>query len=153
MYRLFASAARVAMITNFVPQTSSPVPSACNAASVSARGYDTSPVILSTRLSHRLGAEEGGEDFAIGVEDHVLKAMDDGQDRRDNGVLVLTSNLPKPGSPGDRALRAVGPRVIFDVVELYDPAGLGRLRYYAEAQDPSPLPGFWTESELAGSPQ
>jgi site-specific DNA-methyltransferase (adenine-specific) len=83
---------------------------------------------------------------------HVLKAMDDGQERHDNSVLVLTSNLPRPGSPGDRALRAVGPRVIFDVIELYDPAGLERLRRYAEAAEPVRLPGFWSEGELAESP-
>jgi DNA modification methylase len=80
---------------------------------------------------------------------HVLRSMDDGQDRRDSSVLVLTSNLPKVGSPGDRALRAVGPRVIFDVIELYDPAGRERLRSYAEASEPSPLPGFWSQTELA----
>jgi site-specific DNA-methyltransferase (adenine-specific) len=83
---------------------------------------------------------------------HVLQAMHDGQNRKDSSALVLTSNLPKLGSPGDRALRSVGPRVIFDVIELYDPAGLERLRAYASAADPEPLPGFWTEQELADSP-
>lgn len=80
---------------------------------------------------------------------HVLKSMEDGQGS--DQVLVLTSNLPKPGSPGDRALRAVGPPLIFDVIELYDPAGLARLRQYAEDPDQLPLPGFWTEAELDGS--
>jgi site-specific DNA-methyltransferase (adenine-specific) len=84
---------------------------------------------------------------------HVLKAMGDGQDRHDDAVLVLTSNLPKPGSPGDRALRAVGPGVIFDAIELYDPAGLDRLRHYAQSSDPSPLPGFWSPTELAEYPR
>ena len=84
---------------------------------------------------------------------HVLAAMGDGQDRRDESVLVLTSNLPKPGSPGDRALRAVGPGVIFDAIELYDPAGLDRLRQYAQTPDPSPLPGFWSQSELDQNPR
>lgn len=81
---------------------------------------------------------------------HVLAAMADGQDRTDAHVLVLTSNLPKPGSPGDRALRAVGPGVIFDVIELYDPAGRVRLRSYAADPDRQ-LPGFWTEGELVES--
>ena len=80
---------------------------------------------------------------------HVLTAMSDGQDRRDEGVLVLTSNLPKTGSPGDRALHAIGPGVIFDAIELYDPAGLDRLRRYAESSDQAPLPRFWLESELS----
>lgn len=66
-----------------------------------------------------------------------------------NAVLILTSSVPKPGSPGDRALRAVGPAAIFDVIELYDPSALARLRAYAESSEPSPLPGFWTEVELA----
>ncbi len=84
---------------------------------------------------------------------HVLAALADGQDRGDAGVLVLTSNLPKPGSPGDRALRAVGPGVIFDAIELYDPAGFERLRHYAATSDPTPLPGFWSEAELADRPR
>lgn len=84
---------------------------------------------------------------------HVLQTMADGQDRADDAVLVLTSSLPKPGSPGDRALRAVGPGVIFDAIELYDPAGLERLRQYAATSDPSPLPGFWTEADLAEHPR
>jgi site-specific DNA-methyltransferase (adenine-specific) len=81
---------------------------------------------------------------------HVLEASSDGVRR--NGVLVLTPSLPKPGSPGDRALRAVGPRVIFDAVELYDPAGFERLVHYARSPDPVALPGFWTDGELAASP-
>ncbi len=79
---------------------------------------------------------------------HVLSAMSDGQDRKDDRVLVLTSNLPKAGSPGDRALRAIGPRCIFDVIELYDPAGRERLRRYATDSDPTQLAGFWTNAEL-----
>ena len=80
---------------------------------------------------------------------HVLKAMNDGQDRKDDKVLVLTSNLPKAGSPGDRALRKIGTRCIFDVIEMYDPAGMDRLKRYATDPDPEPLPGFWSEVEIA----
>jgi DNA modification methylase len=82
---------------------------------------------------------------------HVLASLEDGQDRSANGVIILTSNLPKPNSPGDRALRAVGTRVIFDAIELYDPAGFDRLRHYARSVDPAPLPGFWTEADIADS--
>jgi DNA modification methylase len=82
---------------------------------------------------------------------HVLKSQDDG--RLPESVLVLTSNLPKPGSPGDLAIRSVGPRVIFDVIELYDRKGLERLEHYATTHDPSPLPGFWTQHELDEHPQ
>jgi DNA modification methylase len=63
-------------------------------------------------------------------------------------VLVLTPSAPKRGSAGDRAIRAVGPRTIFDVIELYDPAGMERLRAYATGTSLSTLPGFWTEAEL-----
>ena len=84
---------------------------------------------------------------------HVLESLRDQQQRADQQalVLVLTSNLPKPGSPGDRVLRSVGPRVIFDAIELYDPAGLDRLSSYASTTDPSPIEGFWTQAELQGA--
>ena len=63
-------------------------------------------------------------------------------------VLLLTSSLPKPGSPTDRALRAAGPTTIFDVIEMFDPAGHRRLAGYG-AGLADPLPGFWTPEELA----
>ncbi|MCP3857021.1 MAG: site-specific DNA-methyltransferase [Actinomycetia bacterium] len=59
-------------------------------------------------------------------------------------VIVLTSNLPRPGSEGDKALRAMGPRTVFDAIELYDPIGLERLRRYAEDGQATPIDGFWT---------
>ncbi len=62
--------------------------------------------------------------------------------------LVITAALPGPGSPGDKALRAAGPGVVFDVIELYDPVGLERLRSYATDDDPRPLPGFWKPADL-----
>ncbi len=80
---------------------------------------------------------------------HVLKAMGSGEEQ----VLVLTSNLPKSGSPGDKALRAVGAGQIFDVIELYDPAGRERLRRYATGSESKPLPGFWTPADIALIPQ
>ena len=63
--------------------------------------------------------------------------------------LVLTPLCPPKGSPADRALHAAGPSVIFDVIELYDPASLRRLAEYAGAADPEPLPGFWEPDDLA----
>jgi hypothetical protein len=77
---------------------------------------------------------------------HVLTAN---QDASEDPVIVLTSSLPKRGTPADKALRSVGPDVIFDAIELYDPAGLARLAQYAAAKTPESLPGFWTEKELA----
>ncbi len=78
---------------------------------------------------------------------HVLASIDgDGQGHE--RALVLTSNLPKPGSPGDRALRSVGPGVLFDAIELYDPEGLDRLHRYATDPDAQPIEGFWSATEL-----
>lgn len=68
-------------------------------------------------------------------------------------LLLLTSHLPKPKSEGDRALRAVGPKAIFDVVAMLDDAGRDRLRAYAGggfsgSERGKPLAGFWTADEL-----
>jgi site-specific DNA-methyltransferase (adenine-specific) len=65
----------------------------------------------------------------------------------DSRLLILTSNLPHPGSPGDRALRAVGPASVFDAIEMFDPAGRDRLAAYAQGSPQ--LPGFWTDDDLA----
>lgn len=73
----------------------------------------------------------------------VLSSSLDEDDQQRNGMLVLTSNLPKKGSPGDRAIREVGQAYIFDVIELFDPDGLRRLRHYASSSEAEALPGFW----------
>lgn len=66
-------------------------------------------------------------------------------------IVLLTSHLPRPGSEGDRALRAVGPELVFDVIELLSQDGPARLAYYARAgRTAAPRPGFWTERELVG---
>ncbi len=66
-------------------------------------------------------------------------------------VLVVTPTLPKPGSPSDKALRAAGPAVIHDVIELYDPAATSRLQGYASGGSGDPLPGFWTDEDLTAT--
>jgi len=63
-------------------------------------------------------------------------------------AIVLTSNVPRPGSPGHKALRAIGQGVLFDVIELYDPAALRRLAIYSEDESPEPLPGFWPVAKV-----
>lgn len=65
----------------------------------------------------------------------------------DARLIILTSNLPHPGSPGDRALRAVGPASVFDAIEMFDPAGRNRLAGYALGSPQ--LAGFWTEADLS----
>lgn len=79
---------------------------------------------------------------------HVLMAnANAATDANHPRLLVLTSNLPRPGSPGDLALRAVGAWNVFDAIELFDDAGVARLGQYA-AGVASPLAGFWTGPDI-----
>jgi modification methylase len=69
-----------------------------------------------------------------------------------NGIgplVVLTTQLPRPGTETDRALRAAGPGGIFDAVDLTSPPALKRLSLYAAGRGGPPLPGFWSASDLA----
>jgi DNA modification methylase len=64
-------------------------------------------------------------------------------------LVVLTAQLPRPRSEGDAALRAAGPEVVFDAVELLDEAGRERLRRYAKGgYRDEPGPGFWSSDDL-----
>ena len=62
-------------------------------------------------------------------------------------VVLLTTDVPKPRSEGDVALRAVGPSLIFDVIDMMSTDGLDRLREYAKGCR-SPLPGFWSQPDI-----
>jgi DNA methylase len=69
-----------------------------------------------------------------------------------NGIgplVVLTTQLPRPGTEADRGLRATGPGGIFDAVDLLSPAARKRLGLYAAGRPGPPLPGFWSASDLA----
>ena len=74
---------------------------------------------------------------------HVLHSSNGGRQK----VIVLTSKAPRAKSEGDKALRLAGPKSVYDVVEMYDAAGIERLKAYAEGAT-GPLPGFWTEKDL-----
>ncbi len=74
---------------------------------------------------------------------HVLKSLVD-----DARLLIITSNLPRPGSDGDKALHAVGPGSVWDAIEMFDAEGVSRLEAYAQGHHEQ-LPGFWTDDELA----
>ena len=63
--------------------------------------------------------------------------------------VVLTTQLPRPGTEADRALRAPGPGGIFDAVDLLSADGRARLESYAAGRGGSPLAGFWANSEVA----
>jgi site-specific DNA-methyltransferase (adenine-specific) len=80
---------------------------------------------------------------------HVVKQLhDDGQDRAE--IIIITSNLPKPGSEGQVALRAAGPSSVFDAIEMFDDRnGVARLRSYAGYEDSMPpVAGFWSQSDI-----
>jgi len=79
---------------------------------------------------------------------HVLMAnANAATDANHPRLLILTSNLPRPNSPGDRALRAVGAWNVFDAIEVFDDAGVARLQKYATGVT-APLAGFWTEADI-----
>ncbi len=64
-------------------------------------------------------------------------------------LVVLTTQLPRTGTEPDRALRAAGPGAIFDAVDLLSDQARRRLATYARGRSRAPLPGFWSESDLA----
>jgi site-specific DNA-methyltransferase (adenine-specific) len=61
----------------------------------------------------------------------------------DTPLVFLTSHLPGDGTPGDAALRSVGPHAIFDIVDMNAAADRARLAAYATGSHEEPLPGFW----------
>ena len=63
-------------------------------------------------------------------------------------ILVLTAHLPRPGSEGDKALRAVGPYTVFDAIPMFDEEAVERLIRYANGGMSEPLPGFWKAKEI-----
>ena len=73
----------------------------------------------------------------------VLKAHD-----AEARILVLTAHLPRPGSEGDKALRAVGPYTVFDAIPMFDEEAVERLVRYSSGGMKDPLPGFWKAKEI-----
>ena len=74
---------------------------------------------------------------------HVMAAAGAGP------LVVLTTQLPRAGTEPDRALRAPGPGGLFDVVDLLSAGARTRLATYAGGRTGAPLPGFWSERDLA----
>ena len=69
--------------------------------------------------------------------------------RRISPLVLLTSHLPPRRSTGDRALHAVGPVGIHDVVGMLEAEDRDRLAEYATGGHRTrALPGFWTAVEL-----
>ena len=63
-------------------------------------------------------------------------------------LLVMTSNLPKRGSEGWKALKAVGPESVFDVIEIYRERDRIRLGEYGAQEFPVPIEGFWSSEQI-----
>lgn len=64
-------------------------------------------------------------------------------------LVILTPQLPRLGSEGDKALRATGPKGFFDAIDLLSPDAHRRMAVYAEGGQSCPLVGFWTAKDLA----
>jgi site-specific DNA-methyltransferase (adenine-specific) len=65
-------------------------------------------------------------------------------------IVLLTSDLPRRPGDGDAALRAAGPGVLFDVLDMRSPEVVPRLQRYAtEGRSADPLIGYWTPTDLA----
>jgi hypothetical protein len=63
-------------------------------------------------------------------------------------LVVLTTQLPRPGTELDRALRAAGPGSIYDAVDLLAGTARARLAAYAAGRQGPPLPGFWLAADV-----
>ena len=66
----------------------------------------------------------------------------------ETGLLIMTSNLPKRGSEGWKALKAVGPDSVFDVIEIYGERDRWRLGEYGAQRVPVPIEGFWSSEQI-----
>ena len=64
-------------------------------------------------------------------------------------LVFLTTHLPRRPSEGDTALRSAGPAAFFDAIAMLSDDGRERLEAYAKGHTKAPLPGFWTEADLA----
>jgi DNA modification methylase len=77
---------------------------------------------------------------------HALR----GRVERGTPLVFLTTDLPRARSEGDTALRAAGPDAFFDAIELLAADGRERLaRYAGGGFTKDPLPGFWSDADLA----
>ncbi|MDQ6839011.1 MAG: site-specific DNA-methyltransferase [Actinomycetota bacterium] len=64
-------------------------------------------------------------------------------------LVLLSSHVPPRRSTGDRALRAVGPTMIHDVVGMLNGPDRDRLAHYGHGgHRRRPLSGFWTATEI-----
>ena len=108
-----------------------------------ARGHQWYVDVAGTFTTSRPGMRRNDVLWKTIGRAHVLAASEE-----DARLLVLTSHLPRPRTDGDRALRAVGGRGVFDAVEMFDDDGRERLAHYAAHGPDRPRVGFWSEQEI-----
>jgi site-specific DNA-methyltransferase (adenine-specific) len=65
-------------------------------------------------------------------------------------LVLLTTQMPRRGTEGEAALRSAGPDLLFDVVDLLDPAARSRLHEMCDGASRTPRVGFWTVEDLDG---
>lgn len=64
-------------------------------------------------------------------------------------LVLLATELPRRPSQGDTALRAAGPNLVFDVIDLLSHEARERLASYAvRGSGTGPEPGFWRHADL-----
>jgi len=64
-------------------------------------------------------------------------------------VVLLTSSLPPRRTAADQAIRAIGPDIVHDAIEMLAPTSQDRLAHYAAGKCADhPLTGFWSDAEL-----
>jgi site-specific DNA-methyltransferase (adenine-specific) len=63
--------------------------------------------------------------------------------RGDTPLVLLTTELPRPRSDGELALRAAGPAAFFDVIDVLSPTGTDRLATYADGGVDAPVADAW----------
>ena len=61
-------------------------------------------------------------------------------------LLVLTTEIPEPAHEADQVLRAAGPNLMIDVIDMFDDAALGRLTRYAAGG--AAEVGWWSGADL-----
>jgi site-specific DNA-methyltransferase (adenine-specific) len=95
--------------------------------------------------SHRGGLVRADEIWkSLGRASAVRRA------RGSRPLVVVTTELPRRRGGGDVALRAAGPDVVFDVIDLLSDDALDRLTSYAKGGHAGePIIGFWTVQDLA----
>ena len=83
---------------------------------------------------------------ALGRAVAIQNTLNLGKPEADRTPLVLlTTQLPRPRSEADVALRAAGPAAFFDAIDLRSPDGRARMAAYgAGGAGDRPLPGYWS---------